>query len=244
MTDQLSVLSLGFAPVKGTRHRARADVVLDDHGPGGDRMYCLIDVERRQVLRTVQNPRLIAVDASLHGPVLDVALPDGRSVSAPPEFLGETLTCDYWKREVALELTDGPHAALLSDWLDRPVRLARATRGKIVYGAPISIVATASVADLGERIGHPGLVDQAARFRATALIDTDEPYSEETWQGREMTLGDRRIVIGAPIPRCAVMDLDPVTGERNGRLLKTLAGYRPMNDAGEPVFGVYARIVG
>ena len=207
-------------------------------------MYCLIDVERRQVLRTVQNPRLIAVDASLHGPVLGVALPDGRSVSAPPEFLGETLTCDYWKREVALELTDGPHAALLSDWLDRPVRLARATRGKIVYGAPISIVATASVADLGECIGHPGLVDQAARFRATALIDTDEPYSEETWQGREMTLGDRRIVIGAPIPRCAVMDLDPVTGERNGRLLKTLAGYRPMNDAGEPVFGVYARIVG
>lgn len=244
MTDQLSVLSLGFAPVKGTRHRARADAVLDDHGPGGDRMYCLIDVERRQVLRTVQNPRLIAVDASLHGPVLDVALPDGRSVSAPPEFLGETLTCDYWKREVALELTDGPHAALLSDWLDRPVRLARATRGEIVYGAPISIVATASVADLGERIGHPGLVDQAARFRATALIDTDEPYSEETWQGREMTLGDRRIVIGAPIPRCAVMDLDPVTGERNGRLLKTLAGYRPMSDAGEPVFGVYARIVG
>lgn len=244
MTDQLSVLSLGYAPVKGTRHRARADAVLDDHGPGGDRMYCLIDVERRQVLRTVQNPRLIAVDASLHGPVLDVALPDGRSVSAPPEFLGETLTCDYWKREVALELTDGPHAALLSDWLDRPVRLARATRGEIVYGAPISIVATASVADLGERIGHPGLVDQAARFRATALIDTDEPYSEETWQGREMTLGDRRIVIGAPIPRCAVMDLDPVTGERNGRLLKTLAGYRPMNDAGEPVFGVYARIVG
>jgi uncharacterized protein YcbX len=87
------------------------------------------------------------------------------------------------------------------------------------------------------------LVNEAARFRATALIDTDEPYIEETWQGREMALGARRIVIGAPIPRCAVMDLDPVTGEWNGRLLKALAGYRPMNEEGEPVFGVYARIV-
>ena len=242
-SDQLSVLSLGFAPVKGTRHRARADAVLDDHGPVGDRRYCLIDVERRRVLKTVQNPRLIAVSASLWGPVLDVGLPDGRSVSAVPESTGETLTCDYWKRSVDLELTDGPHAALLSDWLGRPVRLARAPRGEIVYGAPISLVATASIAELGERIGHPGLVDQAARFRATALIDTDVPFVEETWQGREMALGDRRIVIGVPIPRCAVMDLDPVAGERNGRLLKALAGYRPMNEAGEPVFGVYARIV-
>ena len=87
-------------------------------------------------------------------------------------------------------------------------------------------------------------LDEAARFRTTCLIETDVPYIEETWAGRTMALGDRWVRIGAPIPRCAVMDLDPVTGERNARLLKALAGYRPKNEAGEPVFGVYARIVG
>ena len=145
MSDRLRVRALGFAPVKGTQHMIREDAVLDEHGPVGDRAYCLVDVERRTVLKTVRNPHLL---------------------------------------------------------------------------------------------------DEAARFRTTCLIETDVPYIEETWAGRTMALGDRWVRIGAPIPRCAVMDLDPVTGERNARLLKALAGYRPKNEAGEPVFGVYARIVG
>ena len=244
MSDRLRVRALGFAPVKGTQHMIREDAVLDEHGPVGDRAYCLVDVERRTVLRTVQNPRLLAVRASLTGPVLELVLPDGRSVRAAPQLTGETVTCDYWKRSVDLELTDGPHAALLSQWLGRSVRLARAPRGGVVYGEPVSIVATASVAELSERVGRPGLLDEAVRFRATCLIETDVPYIEETWAGRTMALGDRWVRIGTPIPRCAVTDLDPVTGERNARLLKALAGYRPTNEAGEPVFGVYARIVG
>lgn len=244
MSDRLNVRALGFAPVKGTQHLIREDAVLDDHGPVGDRAYCLVDVERRTVLKTVQNPRLLAVRASLTGEVLELVLPDGRAVSAVPEDTGETVTCDYWKRSVDLALTDGPHAELLSQWLGRRVRLARAPRGGVVYGEPVSIVATASVAELADRVGRPGLLEEAARFRATCLIETDDPYIEETWAGRTMALGDRWVRIGAPIPRCAVMDLDPVTGERNARLLKALAGYRPKNEAGEPVFGVYAQVVG
>ena len=244
MSDRLRVRALGFAPVKGTQHMIREDAVLDEHGPVGDRAYCLVDVERRTVLKTVRNPRLLAVRASLTGPVLELVLPDGRSVRAAPQPTGETVACDYWKRSVDLALTDGPHAALLSQLLGRPVRLAGASRGGVVYGEPISIVATASVAELSERVGMPGLVEEAARFRATCLLETDVPYIEETWSGRTMALGDRWVRIGTPIPRCAVTDLDPVTGERNARLLKALAGYRPTNEAGEPVFGVYARIVG
>src|SRR5699024_5283393 len=129
------------------------------------------------------------------------------------------------------------------------VRLARAPRGDVVYGAPATMIATASLADLADRAARPELIAEAARFRATFVIDTDLPYAEETWEGREIRrgesgLGEIRVRVRGPVHRCAVMDLDPVTGERNARVLRTLAGYRPTNAAGEPVFGVYAEIVG
>ena len=253
-------VAVGFAHIKGTRHEARPGAIVDAHGPIGDREFCFVDVERRQVLKTVQNPRLIQIATKLsrvngegveggdEAGWLTMTLPDGRSASGIPRGSGERLTCDYWKRPVDLELTNGPHAQLASDWLGRSVRLARVPRGAVVYGAPLSIVTTASLRDLDARIAETretttDLVRETARFRATVVIDTDEPYAEEAWAGRVVRLGGVQVRIGSPIPRCAVMDLDPVTGERNAPVLKTLAGYRTTNPAGEPVFGVYAEVV-
>lgn len=240
----LDVRTVGFTPIKGTRHLAQPTPAFDDTGPVDDRRYCLVDVHHRRVLKTVEHPSLIAVTARRHGDLLETTLPDGRSVRTAPEPSGETLTCTYWGRPVELRLTRGPHDALLSSWLGRHVRLAEAPRGAVVYGAPLTIVATASLHDLAARAGHPDLLAEASRFRATLLIETDAPYVEETWHERETRMGGVRVRIGAPVPRCAVIDLDPRTGRRNGRLLKTLASYRRSNAAGEPHFGVYAQIVG
>jgi uncharacterized protein YcbX len=242
-TDLLDVRSVGFTPVKGTRHVRQAAPQVDADGPVGDRLYCLVDTERRRVLKTVENPGLLAVVARRSGPLLSLTTPDGSSVHAAPERSGETLVCGYWGRPVDLALLDGPHAGLLSERLGRPVRLALAPRGGVVYGSPVTIVATASLRDLGERAGHPRLVAEASRFRATYLVGTDVPYVEETWLGREMVADGVRLRIGPPVPRCAVVDLDPETGRRRGGLLKALAAYRPGNTAGEPHFGVYARVV-
>jgi len=241
--DALDVRSLGFTPVKGTRHLVQPGAAFDDAGPVDDRRYCLVDVERRRVLKTVENPSLLAVVARRRGEDLEIALPDGRTARAVPEPTRTTLTCSYWGRPTELALTEGPHAALLSSWLGRPVRLAEADRGAVVYGAAITIVATASLRDLGRRAGHPDLIAEASRFRATALVETETPYIEEGWQGRRMTLNGLAVRIGAPVPRCAVVDLHPATGQRDGRLLKTLAAYRRSNAAREPFFGVYAEVV-
>lgn len=242
--DAFDVRSIGFTPIKGTRHQSQSGAEFDEHGPVGDRRYCLVDARNQQVLRTVQNPSLVAVLATLYGAELEVRLPDGRSVCAVAEVSGERLTCYYWGRPVAAELIKGPHDELLSSWLGKPVRLAQVPRGDVVYGDPIAIVGTASIRDLGERLRHPGLLAEAARFRATVLVETDTPYIEETWSGHEISLGvGMRVRIGEAIPRCAVIDLDPLTGVRGPRVLKTLAEYRAGNDKGEPFFGVFAQVV-
>lgn len=246
MIDELRVVRAGFAPIKGTRHLAHDRVVLDAQGVVGDRGFALVTVDetdpaRGRVLRTVQHPSLVAVRAELAGDRLEVELPDGETASAAPVVTGERLTCDYWGREVELELLGGPHAALFSRWLDRPVRLARARRGDVVFAGSVSVVTTASLRDLAGQAGQDAL--DAARFRPNLVVETDHPYAEDTWLGREIRVGGATLRIGVPIPRCAVIDAHPETGERDVRLLKTLASHRPLNRAGEPAFGVFAEVV-
>ena len=243
MPDELVVRRAGFAPVKGTRHLALDAVDLDEQGANGDRSYCLVDVDGARVLKTVQHPSLISVVAQVEGDELGLTLPTGESVVATAERTGRTITCDYWGRPVDLELTDGPHAALLSAWLGRRVQVAAAPRGGVVFGDPLTVVGTASLRELARRTGHDALADQAARFRATLVVETDTPYVEDSWAGRDVVVGEATIRIGGPVPRCAVVDHHPGTGTKDARLLKALVGERPTNRAGEPMFGVYARCV-
>jgi uncharacterized protein YcbX len=239
----MHVVEVGFAPVKGTRHRAYDEVVLDEHGPVGDRAFCVVDVERRKVLRTVQHRSLLAVSARWDGEELALELPTGETAAGAVGRTGERVVCDYWGRSVTHELTDGPHSALLSDYLGKPVRLAASPRGGVVYGAPVSILTTASLRDLSDRTDRSDLLDTASRFRMTMVVDAgEEPYVEDGWFGRTLRLGDATVAVEAAVPRCGVIDLEPATGAKDGSLLKALAGYRP-STGGEPWFGVDARVV-
>lgn len=236
MPPELPVRTVGFSPIKGTRHLAHPRLELDSLGPIGDRQWCLVDVGARRVLRTVQHPSLVSVVARTDGAVLEIGLPGGLSLAAEPVPTGETVTCDYWGRSVPLSLTDGPHAALLSDHLGRDVRLAAAPRGGVVFASPVTVIGSASLDALGEGV-------DAARFRATLVVETDEPWVEDSWLGTDLGVGDAVLRIGGPVPRCAVIDHHPETGVKDRRLLKALVQQRPVNEAGEPMFGVYAEVV-
>ena len=240
---ELVVRRAGFAPVKGMRHLALDAVDLDEQGAAGDRAFCLVDDDEARVLKTVQHPSLIGVVARVDEDVLGLTLPTGESAVATATRTGRTITCDYWGRAVDLELLDGPHAELVAGWLGRRVRVAAAPRGGVVFGDPLTVVGTASLRELARRTGHDDLAEQAGRFRATVVVETDEPHVEDSWAGQEVALGDAVVRIGGPVPRCAVIDHHPETGVKDVRLLKALVRDRPTNRAGEPMFGVYARCV-
>ena len=237
---ELIVRSAGFSPVKGMRHLPVDRVLLDDRGAVGDRAYCVVDPVAARVLRTVQHPALLSVVARVGGDSLSLAFSPGGTVAAVPVPSGESLVCDYWGRSVDLALLEGPHAAVLSDLLGHDVRLAAAPRGAVVFAAPVTIIGTASLRALARMAGRPV---EAARFRATLVVETDEPWIEDTWLGAEMAVGEARLRVGGPIPRCAVIDHHPETGVKDLRLLKALVAWRPTNKAGEPMFGVYAECV-
>lgn len=234
------VTRAGFAPMKGTRHTAYAEVRLDPLGPVGDRRFCAVDADRHRVLRTMQHPELVALVARVEGGELVVDLPDGAAHSWSTSPGGEDLTCDYWGRAVRLGLLDGDTSALAAYAEVPGLRLALAPPAQVVYGAPVSIVTTASLADLSTRTGRTA---QAERFRPTFVVETDEAYAEDGWTGRRLRIGEAEVEVRGAIPRCVVIDLDPVTGRKDGSLLRALAGHRPTNPSREPWFGVDASVV-
>lgn len=236
----MHVTRIGFTPVKGGRHVAHPRVELGPAGPVGDRVLCLVDPARDHVLRTVQHPGLLRTVPTLTGDRLDVAL-DGTVVSGVLAPSGEARKVDYWGRPAQVELLDGPWAALYADLTGVDVALARVVEpGDVVYGGGVSLVTTGSLRELSARVGEPVAPE---RFRPTLVVDTgaDTPGVETSWAGRELAVGSAVLRVRGAVPRCAVVDLDPVSGRRDLPVLHALAGYG--RGQGEPCFGVDADVV-
>lgn len=239
----MRVARVGSTPVKGCHHTAADAIGIDAHGPVGDRDWCLVGTRDEQVLRSITHPELLGVHAASDGTRLDLTLPDGTTARGVPTPAGERATLDYWGRPAPAEMYDGPHAALLSDFLGRPVRLARVDRGAVVYGAPVSLVTTASMADVADRLGRPEVAEQAPRTKSTLVVEADQPYVEDDWLGHEVSIGEAVVRIHARIGRCGLVNRHPDTGAADAPVLKTLAGYRPANHRREPYLAVDAEVL-
>ena len=230
---------IGLTSLKGARHLARDSVDLSSEGPVGDRVFCLVDPARGRVLRTVENPSLVRTVARWDAGILSVDLPGSTGEGAPTPT-GEVAKVDYWGRTAAVEVVEGPWARAYSDYLGYDVVLARSVNpGEVVYGGSVTLLTTASMRLLSERVGRD--VD-SARFRSTFLLEADdEPHAEDSWVGRRLRLGEATVLVRGTVPRCAVVDLDPETGLDRAPVLRTLAGYRRGDT--EVHFGVDAVVV-
>lgn len=233
----MHIQRIGFTPLKGARHRTHDLADLTAKGPVGDRVFCLVDRSRGRVLRTVENPALLRACARWEAGVLSVDLP-GHTIEGVPSPNGETLVVDYWGRTAAVQGCTGPWAAAYSEYLGYDVVLCRSVNaGEVVYGASVTVVTTVSMRLLAQRLGcEVG----SERFRSTFLVDTGDSTShvEDSWVGRELRLGEATVRVRGVVPRCAVVDLDPVTGRNDAAVLRELAGYRLRR--GEINFGVDA----
>ncbi|WP_457254393.1 MOSC domain-containing protein [Pedococcus sp. P5_B7] len=238
------VRRLGFATLKGTRHVARDAVTLAADGPVGDRAFCLVDPASGRVLRTVEHPSLIQVEATSDGGDLCLRMPDGQEVVGRVEATDEApltvdpvLTVDYWGRPASVRLLAGPHAAALTAYLGRAVRLAATEPGEVVWAGAVSVVTTGELERLSGRMLAAGVTPPPgldARFRATITLDA----AQDAAPGTHLRVGSATIEVQRRIDRCAVVDIDPATGRRQVPVLAHLERHD-----GLLTFGVDARVV-
>jgi len=243
----VEIACINYAVIKGAAVRSAQGRPIGPAGLAGDRRFVLFDRDATQFYAH-RSPRLCAVDAALRDGELTIRLPTGEEARGPVVH-GRELGAEGWDDVVKRgAVVEGPFAALLSRHLRRPVELLDLegwpTRGVDVE--PVTLISEASIGHLASRLGLDALDHR--RFRANLILSgADRPHQEDEWIGREIGVGNVRLHVVGPIPRCAVTTRDPDTGKRDADMLREIRRYRGMavmddGERGIP-FGVYARVV-
>lgn len=146
--------------------------------------------------------------------------------------------------DLTATLPDDDEAVI--DWLRplwperRPAPQALVSRrdGRALADVPdpyVSILSLTSNRVLGQRLGQPLSIH---RWRGNLWLEGLAPWEEFDLIGRELAIGEARLVIAERITRCRATCANPETGRLDADTLGALeAGY------GHTDFGVYARVV-
>jgi uncharacterized protein YcbX len=230
--------------MKGTALQQLERVSLTEAGIAGSRRFHLIDARGRLFSGPVHGPLVqVEVDHDRTVHALTCRFPDGRVVVGADDTLGAGCETDFYGRSVPGHRVDGPFDEAFSAFVGQPVSLVRTDRdGDGVDVFPLTVISTASVADLGRRGGYEGALDPL-RFRINIELDGCQPFEEDTWDGHRIALGEAVVRIAGQIPRCVVTTQDPNTGLRDWNTLKQIASFRrALPDRGGIPFGVYATV--
>jgi uncharacterized protein YcbX len=236
---------LSVTPVKGTLVHHPDEVRLTEAGIPGNRLFYLVD-ERGELFSGPDHGPLVRIRASYDAARerLTLHMPDGTDVDAAADDLGDAALTNFYGRPVAAHVVHGPFADAFSAFCAKPLRLLRCDLdGEGADVEPITLVSFESVRDLGRRGGHDGPLD-ARRFRLNLEIEGCDPYEEDTWEGRQVRVGDATIQVAGQVPRCVFTTKDPDTGDKDWDTLTQIAKYRPRIAGGGGLpFGMYARVV-
>ncbi len=121
------------------------------------------------------------------------------------------------------DVTDPVLAECLADIAKAPVQLLRLGRGAF-DAMPLSVITTTTGEAITQAHGKAVSLD---RFRANLVIRPDDPaVTERNWLGCALALGDApappMLRLDWPIPRCAMVAIDPVTALRDAGVLRTV----------------------
>lgn len=202
------VAALWRYPVKSMAGEPLDEIDISWHGLAGDRRWAFIRPDRQRSgfpwLTIRENPRLWH-----YRPVFADAR---RADSSRTEVItpsGDRL--DVADPRLAEELGTG-------------VRVLRQDRG-IFDDMPLSLLTNQSVASIGNLTRQA--ID-ARRFRPNIVIDTvdGEDYPEDAWVGSVLQIGSTGIRVDQRDPRCAIINVDPDSAERDRAPLRAVARER------------------
>lgn len=212
-------------PVKSMAGEQLEVAGVDRRGLVGDREWAVYDAEGRLASgkasrRFRRMDPVFELAAETSGGQVLVRLPGGETVVA-----GE-----------------GAADLALSDHFGEDVELAPEADVPHQDAGAVSLVGTATLAALA---GLPGLdrlhqTDQAVdprHLRANLVLETAEPFEEETWVGRELEVGEVRLAVTERIERCRMVDLAQVGLPPLEGLLQAVGRSR------DTCAGVYATVV-
>jgi uncharacterized protein YcbX len=122
----------------------------------------------------------------------------------------------------------------LSEVMDAEVRVAPEAEVPHQDMGAVSLISTATLAWCAATWGGS---NDARRVRANVVIAADEPFVEETWLGREISLGSVGLRLVDRAPRCRTIDIAQDGAIPGTKWLRQLAQERDM------LLAVYADVI-
>lgn len=233
-------------PVKSMAGEVVARAIASHAGLVGDRVWSFIDTAAPGhfpwfTARTLgplvgYRPRFVEPSRTLADATLEAAWARGSGVApALPEddaFAVQVAT----PAGATLAIDDPRLLAELSAASGKALSLRFATRG-MQDCRPLSLVTSQTLAGFAT---ETGIAPNAARFRMNLEFDWPgaAPFAENALVGRRLAIGPRlEIAIVEPDARCAMIGIDPATGESDRLVLRTLADRHGGN------LGLYAAVL-
>ena len=251
-------------PVKSMRGEPLESARVAVHGLDGDRMSALVDRETGKVV-SVKYPRkwgrLLECQAALDsGQSLDepvvirLTLPDGQQVITGRDDV-DTKLSNLLGRSVTLVTTppDGAETereypeveGLPVSGMSFSAPISGGAPGTFFDFAPVHLVTTSTLARLAS-VARESVFD-ARRFRPNLVIATpgQDGFVENDWVGRTLQIGEVRLRVSDPTPRCVVTTLPQSDLPRDVAVLRAIARHnRPaiptLGGVEWPSVGVYA----
>lgn len=236
-------------PVKSMLGETVAESEIDERGLVGDRGVGLLDVATGRVA-TAKHPRLwrelLRYSATLTESGVRVTAPDGSAVAVTDEELSARLGRQVRvldRRPPGVEVERPDPEDVLAHGVEAEVpfatlEIAQGAPGEtFVDYAPVHLITTATLDHLGM---------DALRYRPNLVVTGGEPFVENDWVGREITVGGVRLRGVLPTPRCSVPTL------AHGDLPPEPDAVRPLLRANRievpgfgvlPCAGVYAQVL-
>jgi hypothetical protein len=213
------VVELWRYPVKSMRGEALEAVDVGWHGLAGDRRWAFIRAGMERSGFPWHTIRERPEMSHYHPRFAEPGRPDGSATLVRTPGGDEY---DVVDPALAAELGEG-------------VRVIKESRG-VFDTMPLSLITTRAVAGIGAMAGAE--LD-FRRFRPNLLVEpADEiDFPEDGWVGAVLRIGGLRMRVDKRDGRCVMVNVDPVTLERNPAVLRTIARER------DACLGVYGTTV-
>jgi uncharacterized protein len=239
----VAVARICIAPVKGTALHHPERIELGPEGVAENRLFYLTDTNGLLLNGKRAGPLVqLSCDYDPAAGTLSVATPRGR-VSEEVRLIGEAVETNFYGRPVRGFVVGGALPAVFAEHVGAPVRLVKAAApGGGVDVHPVTLIATATADHVQEQAGAPAR-HWRDRFRILFELDGLAPFEEEEWEGRKVAIGEAVVAVLDPVPRCAVTNQDPRSGDQDFDTLGALRRTRPRRDRSQGpglLLGVYA----
>lgn len=225
----MRVSDLFIYPLKSARGIAVESSTVDAFGLLGDRRMMIVEPSGRFITqRDMQE--LARIEVEPHANFLRLKMEGRDHFDIVPPRSDSRMDVEIWKTNVNAAIAGEAANETLSEWLDRPVKLAffdglaerTASAEWDAMGSPVTfadgfqalVTTTGSLKALNDDLALHGEGSVGMdRFRPNIVIDCDEAWPEDKWSA--IDVGGIRFDLVKPCSRCIMTTQDQHTGSRD-----------------------------